>query len=91
MYNSIVLRKRSSKPKGELVMKKKWFVVMVLLISLLAAGCGRKDKIERNAQFISAGYGHTVALKADGIAKAHHEVGLLLSRSGKTVHLCFLP
>ena len=51
-------------------MKKKWFVVMMLLVSLLAAGCGRKDKIERNAQFISAGYAHTVALKADGTVVA---------------------
>lgn len=51
-------------------MKKKLFVVMMLLVSLLAAGCGRKDKIERNAQFISAGYGHTVALKADGTVVA---------------------
>ena len=66
MYNSIVLRKRSTKSKGEWIMKKKWFVVMMLLVSLLAAGCGRKDKIERNAQFIDTGYGHTVGLKADG-------------------------
>lgn len=46
----LVTERQAPDNRGELVMKKKWFVIMMLLVSLLAAGCGRDEMPARIVQ-----------------------------------------
>ena len=46
----LVTERQAPDSRGELVMKKKWFVIMMLLVSLLAAGCGRDKMPARTEQ-----------------------------------------